>query len=192
MRFKTFVKVTTVTWCCAFIGGFLTGKSAFGDIFNGKPPHNHIECMAKNIYHEAKSQSLAGQMAVGLVVLNRVKSKNFPDDVCKVVYEGPIRESWKTRKDPSLPKEKRKYYPIRHRCQFSWYCDGKSDDIPVYDIDVYRTALIIAQRVFFGSYSKDITQGATHYHADYVFPSWRKQKTKTLVVGNHIFYRWEK
>ena len=192
MRFKTFVKVTTVTWCCAFIGGFLTGKSAFGDIFNGKPPHNHIECMAKNIYHEAKSQSLAGQMAVGLVVLNRVKSKNFPDDVCKVVYEGPIRESWKTRKDPSLPKEKRKYYPIRHRCQFSWYCDGKSDEIPVYDIDVYRTALIIAQRVFFGSYSKDITQGATHYHADYVFPSWRKQKTKTLVVGNHIFYRWEK
>ena len=75
---------------------------------------------------------------------------------------------------------------------FSWFCDGKSDEIPIYDIDVYRTALIIAQRVFFGTYSTDITKGATHYHADYVFPAWRKQKTKTLVVGNHIFYRWEK
>ena len=78
MRFKTFAKITTVTWCCAFLGGFITGKSAFGEIFKGKPPQVDIECLAKNIYHEAKSQSLAGQMAVGLVVLNRVKS-NSPD-----------------------------------------------------------------------------------------------------------------
>ena len=38
----------------------------------------------------------------------------------------------------------------------------------------------------------DITDGATHYHADYVFPAWRKTKTKTVEIGDHIFYRWEK
>jgi|TARA_Y100000289_G_scaffold65291_1_gene78583 spore germination cell wall hydrolase CwlJ-like protein len=184
MRFKTFVKVTTVTWCCAFIGGFLTGKSAFGDIFNGKPPHNHIECMAKNIYHEAKSQSLAGQMAVGLVVLNRVKSKNFPDDVCKVVYEGPIRESWKTRKDPSLPKEKRKYYPIRHRCQFSWYCDGFRDDIK--EPTVYSKILTVASKIMGGIY--DFTDGATHYHATYVSPEWTNLEV-VMTIDDHIFYK---
>ena len=49
----------------------------------------------------------------------------------------------------------------------------------------------IARNIFFGQYKDDITFGATHYHADYVYPAWRKSKTKTLVVGNHIFYRWE-
>ena len=87
MRFKTFVKVTTVTWCCAFIGGFLTGKSAFGDIFNGKPPHNHIECMAKNIYFEARNESTAGKIATSMVVLNRVKSNKFPNDICSVITD---------------------------------------------------------------------------------------------------------
>ena len=140
-------------------------------------------CLALNTYHEAKNQSLVGQIATAQVVMNRVEDKRFPNTICEVVKEGPTRPSWE---DP------KKEYPIRHRCQFSWYCDGKSDEIPLYDIDVYRIALAIAQKVFFGSYSKDITKGATHYHADYVFPAWRKQKTKTLVVANHIFYRWEK
>ena len=184
MKFKTFAKITVVTWSCAFIGGFLTGKSAFGDIFNGKPPHNHIECMAKNIYHEAKSQSLAGQLAVGLVVLNRVKSKNFPNDVCKVIYEGPIRESWKTRKDPSLPKSARKYYPIRHRCQFSWYCDGFRDDIK--EATVYSKILTIASKVMGGIY--DFTNGATHYHATYVSPEWTNLEV-VMTIDDHIFYK---
>ena len=141
-------------------------------------------CLAKNMYFEARNQGLAGQLAVSLVVMNRVKDERFPNTICGVIEQGPISKWWL--------KEKGKIVPIRNRCQFSWFCDGKSDEIPVYDIDVYRTALIIAQRVFFGSYSTDITKGATHYHADYVYPAWRKQKTKTIKVGNHIFYRWEK
>ena len=103
------------------LAGLLLSFSANADIFNGAPPESAISCMAKNIYFEAKSQPLVGQLAVGLVVLNRVKSKSWPNEICKVIYEGPIRESWKTRKDPKLPKHKRKYYPIRHRCQFSCY-----------------------------------------------------------------------
>ena len=148
-------------------------------------------CLAKNMYYEARSQGLAGQLAVSLVVLNRVKDTRFPNTICEVIEQGPVRESWKTR-GKVVPDHERKYFPIRNRCQFSWYCDGKSDEIPLYDIDVYQIALAIAQKVFFGSYNEDITNGATHYHADYVFPAWRKQKTKTLTVANHIFYRWEK
>ena len=85
--------------------------------------------MAKNIYFEAKSESFAGQAAVALVVLNRVKHKAFPSTICEVIYEGPLYESWKTRQIPDLPQELRTYYPRRDRCQFSWYCDGKADKV---------------------------------------------------------------
>jgi spore germination cell wall hydrolase CwlJ-like protein len=185
MKFKTFAKITVVTWSCAFLGGLTTGNSAFGDIFNGKPPEGAIECLAKNIYFEAKSQPLAGQLAVGLVVLNRVKSKDFPNDVCKVIYEGPIRESWKTKKDPTLSKDKRKYYPIRHRCQFSWYCDGFRDTIK--EPSVYSKIVGVASKLM-GKMVYDFTDGSTHYHATYVSPEWTNLQV-VVTVDDHIFYR---
>ena len=57
-----------------------------------------INCMALNIYHEAKNQSVTGQIAVGLVVINRVKDNRFPSTICDVIMQGPIRESWKTKR----------------------------------------------------------------------------------------------
>ena len=84
-------------------------------------------CLAKNMYYEARSQGLAGQLAVSLVVLNRVKDKRFPNTICEVIHQGPVRESWKTR-GKDVAESERKYFPIKNRCQFSWYCDGKSDD----------------------------------------------------------------
>ena len=149
-----------------------------------KSMHKQIICLADNIYWEARNQPVKGMWAVALVTDNRVEDPRFPSNHCEVIKQGPTSKWWF--------KKHGKVVPIRHRCQFSWYCDGKSDEIPLYDIDVYQIALAIAQKVFFGSYNDDITKGATHYHADYVFPAWRKQKTKTLVVANHIFYRWEK
>lgn len=149
-----------------------------------KSMHEQIICLADNIYWEARNQPVKGMWAVALVTDNRVGDPRFPNSHCEVIKQGPTSKWWYEKHG--------KVVPIRHRCQFSWYCDGKSDEIPLYDIDVYQIALAIAQKVFFGSYNEDITNGATHYHADYVFPAWRKQKTKTLVVANHIFYRWEK
>ena len=61
-----------------------------------------IDCLTKNIYWEAKNQSFTGQLAVALVVLNRVTNSNFPSTVCKVIYEGPRYESWKTKVLPHL------------------------------------------------------------------------------------------
>ena len=71
-----------------------------------------LECMSKNIYFEASTESTAGKIAVGQVVLNRKDSVRFPNTVCDVVYEGIHYKSG---------------FPVRDRCQFSWYCDGKHD-----------------------------------------------------------------
>ena len=162
----------------AFLGlGFCSPPAPASEPIEGL--HKQIICMADNIYWEARNQPVKGMWAVALVTDNRVGDPRFPNSHCEVIKQGPTSKWWYEKHG--------KVVPIRHRCQFSWYCDGKSDEIPLYDIDVYRIALAIAQKVFFGSYSKDITKGATHYHADYVFPAWRKQKTKTLVVANHIF-----
>ena len=75
-------------------------------------------CLAKNMYYEARNQGTAGWMAVTAVVLNRVNDDRFPNTICEVVEQGPTRKSWK---DPTVK------IPIKHRCQFSWYCDGLSD-----------------------------------------------------------------
>ena len=148
-----------------------------------------INCMALNIYHEAKNQSVTGQIAVGLVVINRVKDNRFPDTICDVIMQGPIRESWKTKKNPDLNDEERMYYPIRNRCQFSWYCDGK-DDTPR-EPTAWELATHIAEKLLFSRQYAGMLDGATHYHADYVSPAWRLDMTRISQVDDHIFYRWD-
>ncbi len=147
------------------------------------------ECLAKNMYYEARNQGTAGVLAVSAVVFNRVNDPRFPNTICEVVYQGPTRESWKTRK--TLDKNDAVYYPIKNRCQFSWYCDGKPDDINQLGIymDIMQfTKILLTSRVMMF----DITDGATFYHADYVMPSWAKSKIKTIEIGDHIFYRWKR
>jgi spore germination cell wall hydrolase CwlJ-like protein len=99
-----------------------------------------------------------------------------------VVEQGPTRASWQ---DPKVR------FPIKNRCQFSWFCDGKSD-VPrnkkIYNRMYGLAGAILSNEISF----LDITGGATHYHADYVSPAWAKTKTKTVEIQDHIFYRWEK
>ena len=128
-------------------------------------------------------------IAVANVTRNRVKSPHYPNTYCEVIKEGPIRESWKTRKDPTLPDSERIYFPKRDRCQFSWYCDGKSDKIPSVDKNIYELSKAIAFKIIHGDFS-DNTGGSTHYHADYVDPEWADHMEKTVVIGNHIFYKF--
>ena len=142
-----------------------------------------IKCIADNIYWEARNQSTKGMIAVGLVTMNRVVDPRFPSTPCEVVHQGPTRPSWKNK---SIS------YPVKNRCQFSWYCDGKAELVPIADQHVYEMARMIAFKVYHQENWWDLTSGATHYHADYVTPAWASSKTKTTVIGNHIFYRWEK
>ena len=133
-----------------------------------------LTCLALNIYHEARSQSLVEQLAVSQVVMNRVADSRFPSTVCEVVTQGITYKNYDK--------------PVIHKCQFSWYCDGKSDE-PKND-KAWHKALSVAKIV--PTVTLDITEGATHYHATYVRPDWARTKTKTARIGRHIFYRWEK
>ena len=134
-------------------------------------------CLALNTYHEAKNQSMIGQIATAQVVMNRVADSRYPNTVCEVVKQGP--------------KYKGSDVPVRHKCQFSWFCDGKSDE-PKRDSKEWRMAQEYARIVLSGRIVLDVTEGATHYHATYVKPSWAKTKTRTTRIESHIFYRWEK
>ena len=136
-----------------------------------------LMCMAVNIYHEAGNQSMIGQMAVGQVVLNRVEDSRFPDTVCEVVKQAVTY--------------KKSDKPIRWKCQFTWYCDGKKDE-PNMESSTWRYALEYASILVTKDIVLDITEGATHYHATYVRPEWAKTRTRTTRIDRHIFYRWEK
>ena len=136
-----------------------------------------ILCLALNVYHEAKNQPFIGQVAVAQVVMNRVYDERYPDTICEVVEQGPTYSS-----NPD--------FPIRHRCQFSWYCDGKSDTPK--EKDAWDTALAVANGVYYGNlYMDDLVEGATHYHAYYVTPEWASTKTYITRIEDHIFYRWD-
>ena len=148
-----------------------------------------IKCLADNIYWAARNQEVRGMMAVAHVTRNRVRSPHWPSTYCEVIEEGPMRESWTTRKNPLLPEDQRVYFPKRDRCQFSWYCDGKSDSIPSQDTDIYEVARMIAFKIVHNWFD-DNTFGATHYHADYVSPNWANEMTHTVTIGTHIFYKY--
>lgn len=128
-----------------------------------------LMCLALNLYHEARSEPIVGQMAVASVVLNRVKDPRFPNDICSVVHEGPIGANG---------------HPIRHKCQFSWYCDGK-DDKPMDPIG-WQHSFNVASYMLNGK-PIDVTEGALFYHADYVSPNWENYQ-RVVKIESHIFY----
>ena len=160
-----------------------------GEIYTAES-QPELYCLAMNIYHEARAESIAGQYAVADVTINRTLDTRYPNTVCKVVMQAKMKESWKTKQYPDLSDSQRKYIPIRNKCQFSWYCDGRSDI--VHDGDAWRKAQEVAYRIVVEKKYRGITEGSTHYHADYVEPRWAKSLQLVGRIGAHIFYRWEK
>ena len=105
------------------------------------------------------------KLAVSAVVLNRVNDERFPNSVCEVVLQAQTRPSWRD----GTPT------PIRNKCQFSWYCDGKSDEVK--DEKTYQKILDFARLIMHNDIQfVDITDGATHYHADYVKPGLKRNQ----------------
>lgn len=129
-----------------------------------------IMCLTMAIYYEARNQSPEGQIAVAQVILNRVASDNFPNDVCSVVKQGRYWSS----------------IPMRHQCQFSFWCDGLKEEIR--NKEAFGTAFIYASASYCDLLT-DNTDGADHYHASYVTPSWRNAGELTAQIQDHIFYR---
>lgn len=129
-------------------------------------------CLALNIYHEARGSSYADQIAVADVVINRVNDQRYPMTICDVVKQAKY-------KDGVL---------IRHKCQFSWFCDGRPDTPQ--DLQRWGEAQAIAWNMqLYGRY-QGITEGATHYHATYVSPNWISDLQEIGQIGAHIYYKW--
>ena len=133
-----------------------------------------VQCMALNVYYEARGSNLADKAAVADVVLNRVNDTRYPNTVCEVVKQG---------------KQDSNGNMIRNKCQFSWYCDGKHDRPQ--DEDRWVEAQSIAWNMVEENKFRGITEGSTHYHATYVSPRWAKTLQLVGRIGAHIFYRWE-
>ena len=136
---------------------------------------NAKECMTEAIYHEGKNQSFLGQIAIAQVIMNRVYSKHFPSSVCDVVHQAQTYKNGKI---------------ILHRCQFSYYCDGKPETVDPSN-QQWIKAMEYASIILEGRIRYDLTEGAEFYHAYYVRPSWMQEKTRTVRIDSHIFYKWK-
>lgn len=133
------------------------------------------QCLVKNAYFEARNQSDNALMTITHVVLNRVADDRFGPNPCAVVYAG---QYWVSG------------HPKRNQCQFSWYCDGRPDDM-IDQRTLDHVEVVVYQAVALYAANIDLSSGATHYHAVSVTPYWAHTKTRTTRVDDHIFYRWE-
>ena len=161
-----------------------------GEIYTAQS-QPELYCLAMNIYHESKSEPLAGQYAVADVTINRTLDTRYPNTVCEVVMQARMKESWKTKQYPDLPDSERKYVPIRNKCQFSWYCDGLSDKPR--EPDAWLDALartVIAVDLYNKGF--DITHGSTHYHFKNIKPYWSTSLDYITTIDDHHFYKWGK
>lgn len=132
-----------------------------------KDVQKQVTCLAENIYFEAAHEPREGKMAVAFVTINRVLSGNYANTICDVVYQktGGV-------------------------CQFSWYCDKKFTDrrLTIKDTMLYNDIRELAIDVIVNfEKMKDVTHGATYYHADYVNPGWKLNRVNK--IGRHIFYK---
>ena len=145
------------------------GKTTVVQMVNSE----ELECMSKNIYFEAAMESTAGKLAVAQVTMNRVNSSRYPNTVCKVITQG---------------RHYKNGFPVKDRCQFSWYCDGKLDE-PHIKSSMWKESQEVAKYVLTTPDLMDITDGATHYHADYISsPRWADPRRKTVEIDTHIFF----
>jgi len=124
-----------------------------------------LDCLSQAIYYEAGNESEDGQRGVAQVVLNRVRHPAWPNSVCGVVYQGPMRAGG--------------------GCQFTFTCDGSLARRP--EPVAWSRARRLAAEALAGATFAPVGL-STHYHANYVFPAWAPRLSKTTQIGAHIFY----
>lgn len=126
-----------------------------------------LDCLARNIYHEAGYEPFEGKVAVAQVTINRVESGHFPSDICKVVYQKNVV-----------------YEKVL--CQFSWYCEGPSAKKPM-NGPVYIESMEVAKKVLLEGFRLPSVKDALYFHGDYINPGWKREKVAK--IGRHIFYK---
>jgi N-acetylmuramoyl-L-alanine amidase len=137
------------------------------DVVTIKERERQLDCLARNIYHEAGYEPFEGKVAVAQVTMNRAADSRFPNDICGVVFQKNVVME-------------------RVVCQFSWYCDSASKTKPM-NGPAYKESYEVAKKVLLEGFRLDILKNAMYYHADYVNPRWGKPKIGQ--IGRHIFYK---
>jgi spore germination cell wall hydrolase CwlJ-like protein len=137
------------------------------DVVTIKDRERQLDCLARNIYHEAGHEPFEGKVAVAQVTMNRANDSRFPSDVCGVVFQKNV-------------------FMERVVCQFSWYCDSAAKLRPM-NGPAYKESYEVAKKVLLEGFRLDILKNAMYYHADYVNPKWGKPKIGQ--IGRHIFYK---
>jgi len=125
-----------------------------------------LDCLARNIYHEAGYEPFEGKVAVAQVTINRAESGQFPSDICQVVYQKNVV-----------------YEKVL--CQFSWYCESPSAKKPM-NGPVYTESMEVAKKVLLEGFRLPSVKNALYFHGDYINPKWGKQPVAK--IGRHIFY----
>jgi spore germination cell wall hydrolase CwlJ-like protein len=129
-----------------------------------EPLDNAITCLSRTIYWEAKNEGAASMEAIASVVMNRLGHKGFPNTICGVVKQGHEQGA----------------------CQFSWWCDGRSDDA---EEDMhYAIAKEIARKAL-NRNLPDRTGGAMYFRQRKASPGWSAEYIKTVEIGEHVFYK---
>jgi len=134
------------------------------DPAGAQPVDDALVCLSRTIYWEAKGGSDADMAGVASVVLNRLGHDGYPDTICAVVKQGVEKKA----------------------CQFSWWCDGRSDQVK--EDDRYAASKEIARKAL-NKQLTDSTKGAMYFHDRNVKPDWASEYLKTAETGKFLFYK---
>jgi len=129
--------------------------------------NKQLDCLAKNIYYEAGGEPFEGKVAVAQVTINRAESGQFPNDICKVVYQKNIV-----------------YEKVL--CQFSWYCENASAMKPK-NAAMFRESELVARQVLLENFRLPSLKHALYFHATHINPKWNREKVAQ--IGGHVFYK---
>jgi len=158
--------------CFAYLDGTLIEPARIEamqrDAARAQQRESDLQCLAENIYFEARGEPLSGQYAVAEVTLNRTRARNFPHTICQVVHE--------TRWDANRR---------RFVADFSWTeLHAPSPE----DGTAWKQAMAVASATYDDLHAP-LVPGALFYHATNVRPGWSRSRKVVATIGNHIFYR---
>ena len=124
-----------------------------------------ISVRAGTLWGEARNQGDEGMIAVGNVIMNRVKAKSWYGDHIK----GVCLKAW----------------------QFSCWNENDPNREKILALDWSDNAFCKAVTLsyyFTKNKMDDNTNGATHYHTKTISPNWAEGKTPCAEIGDHLFY----
>lgn len=127
-----------------------------------------LTCLAMNVYYEARGEPVEGQHGVAAVTMNRVLDSRYPNTICKVVHQ----KRWD-------------YLRKRNVSAFSW---TEFDSVPEPEGEAWHRAVEVAEAAIHRR-GEPMLDGAVHYHARRIRPSWARGKKPVARIGRHVFYR---